>query len=268
MGNDTCTHRAVFGEKHLKPDGKTRYFLDIDRPTARSSSPSNDKHFYNKSSLGHTKQYINNNKGSTDSNLDSMEYFSSSTDDTNINSTMMPSTLSIASAANKSNISTRSLRATEIKQRCTVVIPFFNEEAHELQRTLISIHEQEQECLRNTQDELKTKVDFYYVAIMDGYYKASHTAINYVSDLFGDEWQEIMGEGDEDDSTTILQKKNWDDTLGQVEVAPGKFLKLTLIIKKQNRKKTNSHEWFFNAFVPQYEGEFAFTTDCGTLYAP
>eukprot|EP00122_Pirum_gemmata_P001985 Pgem_evm1s1795 len=53
----------------------------------------------------------------------------------------------------------------------------------------------------------------------------------------------------------------------KVEIAPGKFLRLCIIIKKQNRKKPNSHEWFFRAFDPHHHGEYCLTTDCGTLYA-
>lgn len=101
---------------------------------------------------------------------------------------------------------------------------------------------------------------------MDGYYKASSSMIDYVSEMFGYEWDNDFMMKDTDDCTKILSKKQADGTLDKVEIAPGKFLNLSMIVKKQNRKKTNSHEWFFRAFVEQYDAEYAFTTDCGTLY--
>eukprot|EP00122_Pirum_gemmata_P014140 Pgem_evm1s13178 len=153
---------------------------------------------------------------------------------------------------------------------CAVVIPFFNEEKKELKRTLESIWAQEHECCeeyKDQEDYEMRNLHFYYVAVMDGYYKASESMIDYVCDMFGDEWCQDFHIGDTDDCTKILSKKNEDGTFGVVEIAPGKFLHLALVVKKQNRKKTNSHEWFFRSFVPELKGEYAYTTDCGTLYA-
>eukprot|EP00122_Pirum_gemmata_P010247 Pgem_evm2s9467 len=116
------------------------------------------------------------------------------------------------------------------------------------------------ECVNGHEDDEDYElqgIEFYFVAVMDGYYKASPSMIRYVDELFGKDVDILCGYG-----------MNPDGTLGRVEIAPGKFLNLTLIVKKQNRKKTNSHEWFFRAFVPHFNGHFAYTTDCGTLYAP
>eukprot|EP00122_Pirum_gemmata_P007316 Pgem_evm2s6713 len=154
---------------------------------------------------------------------------------------------------------------------CVVVIPFFNEEKRELKRTLESIWAQEYECCEEYKDQEDYRLrdlKLYYVAVMDGYYKAADSMIDYVNEMFGNEWCRDFGAGDTDDCTKILSKQNENGTFGEVEIAPGKFIHLTIIIKKQNRKKTNSHEWFFRSFVPEFNGEYAYTTDCGTLYAP
>jgi len=47
-------------------------------------------------------------------------------------------------------------------------------------------------------------------------------------------------------------------------------LNLTLIVKRDNRKKHNSHEWFLHdkaGFCKALEPEFALATDCGTLFS-
>eukprot|EP00122_Pirum_gemmata_P008004 Pgem_evm1s7366 len=152
----------------------------------------------------------------------------------------------------------------------TVVLPFFNEEKQELQRSLISLWHQEKECLSlsNNHEELKG-ITFQFVAIMDGYYKASDSMVDYVCEMFGDKWlNNDYSLGDDNDNTKILQKTNASGFSGKVMIGENKYLNLALVIKKQNRKKTNSHEWFFRAFVPEFNATYAFSTDCGTLYAP
>ncbi len=150
------------------------------------------------------------------------------------------------------------------REMVNVVIPFFNEEKHELQRSLCSLYDQEQECIAF--DEL-SNTEFHYVTVMDGFYKASDSMINYMCEMYGNEWVRDFNQGDEDDCTKILQKVDEYGNLSKVKVGEDKFINLTVIVKKQNRKKPNSHEWFFRAFIPQFKGEYAYTTDCGTLYA-
>lgn len=43
---------------------------------------------------------------------------------------------------------------------------------------------------------------------------------------------------------------------------------ITLIIKRDNRKKHDSHEWFLgeSGFGRYYNPEYLFATDCGTLF--
>ena len=43
-------------------------------------------------------------------------------------------------------------------------------------------------------------------------------------------------------------------------------LQLYLLVKRDNRKKHNSHEWFLKSFCDDIEATFAFCTDCGTYF--
>ena len=43
---------------------------------------------------------------------------------------------------------------------------------------------------------------------------------------------------------------------------------LSLVLKRHNRKKINTHEWFFRAFATPEQCKYAFTTDTGTIFAP
>eukprot|EP00122_Pirum_gemmata_P000145 Pgem_evm1s125 len=132
-----------------------------------------------------------------------------------------------------------------------VVVPFYNEQKCDLKRTLEKLHDQEQECLIAGKEYGMHGLNFHYLAVMDGYYKASDSMKEYVTELYGPGWDAGFNLGDTDDCTLALQKQNlMTGMLDMVEIKPGKFLRLTIVVKKQNRKKPNSHEWFFRAFCP------------------
>lgn len=87
-----------------------------------------------------------------------------------------------------------------------VVFPFFNEEVYELTRSFRSIYKQQEQC------EISLKTEFYYVAIMDGWSKASESVKEYITKLFPydeeNNWLQHL-ETKEDDTnigTLILQK--------------------------------------------------------------
>ncbi|KNC77895.1 hypothetical protein SARC_09652 [Sphaeroforma arctica JP610] len=145
-----------------------------------------------------------------------------------------------------------------------VVIPFFNEGKAELERTLESLYDQQVEC-----GDLG--VEFLYLAVMDGILMADPTMVEYISSLYKtNEWADKMYMSEDTEYITVLHAAANDDadsSHGLVEIAPGKHLRLTFLIKGQNRRKTNSHEWFFVAYCREYEVDYAFATDCGTLYA-
>lgn len=157
-------------------------------------------------------------------------------------------------------------RKNKKKSNIGVVFPFFNEEVYELTRSFRSIYRQQVQC----EDSLKT--EFYYVAVMDGWEKAADSVKEYILKLFpSDEngWLKYIEHADGDRSeigTLILQKVDDDKQFTTISVEKDVDLKLAIVIKKDNRRKANSHEWFFNSFAVEYDVTYAFATDCGTLY--
>ncbi|KNC87239.1 hypothetical protein SARC_00625 [Sphaeroforma arctica JP610] len=154
-------------------------------------------------------------------------------------------------------------RERKAKTVVGVVIPFYNEGRQELERTLESLYDQEIEC-----GDLG--VEFVYLAIMDGITKADESMIDYLKEIYDDsEWADTMLSCEDKSYVSILQASPTDESgdHGLVEIAPGKHLRLTTLVKGMNKRKTNSHEWFFVAYCPEYEIDYGFATDCGTLYA-
>eukprot|EP01134_Creolimax_fragrantissima_P000329 CFRG0329T1 len=164
----------------------------------------------------------------------------------------------------------------------TVVFPFFNEEGFELARSLQSMHEQAQKLF-------KLKVRVHVVCVMDGWHKASSSMKKYIKDMYPaniDEpvaWYDTIEGSNAEVETYTLQRvsrlssqelesaggNHMKEKLRAVRLVPigeNMSLKVSMIIKKDNRRKHNSHMWFFNAFCPSYSPEYALATDCGTLF--
>jgi cellulose synthase/poly-beta-1,6-N-acetylglucosamine synthase-like glycosyltransferase len=52
-----------------------------------------------------------------------------------------------------------------------------------------------------------------------------------------------------------------------VPISPGCHLRVTVVIKGDNRKKHNSHEWFLQGFAEAYPtADLLFLSDCGSSY--
>eukprot|EP00121_Abeoforma_whisleri_P012792 Awhi_evm1s11811 len=156
------------------------------------------------------------------------------------------------------------------KQVVCVVIPFYNEEKCDLKRTLTSLYKQEQECHRAALQYGMGELVFQYLAVSDGYFKASNSMKRYITELFGKGWDLGLDGDDTSDCTRVIQKQriiNGEAYSDLVDIEPGQSMRLSMLVKRQNRKKPNSHEWFFRAFCPEFNGEYVFATDCGTLYA-
>ena len=45
-------------------------------------------------------------------------------------------------------------------------------------------------------------------------------------------------------------------------------MRLSLLIKKQNHRKHNSHQWFMKAFASELEATYVSCTDCATTFHP
>jgi cellulose synthase/poly-beta-1,6-N-acetylglucosamine synthase-like glycosyltransferase len=55
-------------------------------------------------------------------------------------------------------------------------------------------------------------------------------------------------------------------TLAPIDIGGGRRLKLTLLVKRDNRRKINAHDWMLASFAKYYKAHFVFLTDCGTLF--
>ena len=143
------------------------------------------------------------------------------------------------------------------KSVVAVVFPFFNEEYYELERSLISMYKQELECERNLRTE------YHCVAIMDGWSKASDSMKDYISMLFPSKqnWPRKLITSKGNVGTLILQKVDEKNNVVRVKLNDEVSIRLTIVIKKDNRRKANSHEWFFRTFVDEYKAKYAFATD-------
>lgn len=163
-----------------------------------------------------------------------------------------------------------------------VVIPFFNEPSHELQQTLFSLH--------NTWNYVKKTLPkwsngiLYVFLIQDGWNRADPTMKEYLKVLFpkknkesGKYWWDHYPEFNTNtdhkypDQTFIFQKKKHGPVLinpQETFIDEPKYMRITLLIKSENRRKHNSHEWFLgkNGFADSVNSKYLFLTDAFTLY--
>ncbi len=148
-----------------------------------------------------------------------------------------------------------------------VIIPFFNESHVELKRTLMSL------C-RQQQDLAKFGGVMRILLVADGWSHTDPSTKQYLKQLFGGAWSDSLDAKPKPEDgpieTVIIhhlrshEKKNY---LEPVRVSTDGWLHLTLLIKRDNRKKHNSHEWFLTAFAEAYNAGFLFLTDCGTSFS-
>lgn len=162
-----------------------------------------------------------------------------------------------------------------------VIIPFFNETSHELQQTLNSLYISFRELQKRSRSWSNQKL--YVCLIQDGWHKAHFTMQEYLKKLFpkkiGDQdWWDHFPEFKKDfnDDTSnamyILETKNYEainiNTQDELADTPCPLI-LTLLIKINNRRKHNSHEWFIgrNGFAEAINANYLFLTDAYTLYS-
>jgi len=166
---------------------------------------------------------------------------------------------------------------------CTVSA--YNEGGEDMAETLISLHEQAQ--------NLPEGVRMHILLVFDGWNKTSASMRRYMARLYpGSEAEQQKAvhkaksspqeshsprwiqEVDRTDSmpwykktlpvTFTLQQLSGNGQLSEVDIAPGRSLFVSTIIKFDNRKKSNSHEWYLRAFGKQYESKLMYLTDVGT----
>ena len=177
----------------------------------------------------------------------------------------------------------RPIFQTDEKEGIASIIPFFNEPSHELQQTLNSMYDSKME-LEQLSDAWKNK-PFYVCLIQDGWFKADASMREYLKDLFpgqinGVDWDkyfddfDIKNEKVQTNAMFIIERKNYVPTAINTQKIfkpdEKKPMNLTLIIKINNRRKHNSHEWFLGkaGFAEAVNAKYLFLTDAFTLYSP
>lgn len=164
-----------------------------------------------------------------------------------------------------------------------VAIPCFNEPNEELQQTLLSLYDS-WNFLRAGSMKW-TDEPMHVCIIQDGWNKADPSMKEYFKLLFPKKykkngeyvpWWEYFDDFNGTNKTPtnrtyIFQKR----CHGPVCINPNKafdnsqkFMRLTLIIKTNNRRKHNSHEWFFgkNGFADFVNPKYLFLTDAFTFF--
>ncbi|AYV84345.1 MAG: hypothetical protein Hyperionvirus23_12 [Hyperionvirus sp.] len=153
----------------------------------------------------------------------------------------------------------------------TILVPFYNEESSELMMTLDSLYP----------DFASIKAmgfDVHILLVMDGWWKASESMKKFMCTIFKNEnsnapgwWNAIKPIGADDDlaecvGTFVVQRL----AAGGESIAPvhigDKSMKISLLVKRDNRRKINAHDWMLSSFAEFYGADFVFLTDCGTLF--
>lgn len=153
----------------------------------------------------------------------------------------------------------------------TILVPFYNEEASELMLTLNSLYP----------DFASLKAlgfDVHILLVMDGWWKASESMKKLICQLFKNNqcdvapwWEAIKPILPTDDlsecvSTFIVQRMNaGGDSIAEINIGD-ELMKMSLLVKRDNRRKINAHDWMLTSFAEFYKSEFVFLTDCGTLF--
>lgn len=154
-----------------------------------------------------------------------------------------------------------------------VVVPIYNEQATDLRKTLLSI-DMQVGYMRSQRIEITPHI----MLVQDGVSKASQSMKKYLRNMFNLDENQWKREFESEDNSApyqtfilqILQNSN----VSYVNVNAGYKtnnpvnMLITLIVKKDNRKKHNSHEWFLgeSGFMAYYRPKYAFCTDCSTLF--
>lgn len=118
--------------------------------------------------------------------------------------------------------------------------------------------------------------DFNVVLVLDGWDLASESMKVFLQSVFdmpenvlynGPTWWDDLNDKEDVPSveTFVIQRAdttNWQVMPVQIEpdTNPEARMNLTLVIKRDNRRKHNTLEWFFRSFAVELGGEYGFTT--------
>lgn len=164
-----------------------------------------------------------------------------------------------------------------------VVIPFFNEEKYSLVQTLNSLYNAWNHL--NVGSKKWRSSVLYVCLIQDGWNRASASMKEYLKELFP---KKIIDQGESKywweyyqdfccseteqsklpDRTYIFEKGRYGHVAINPFIKDKKFMRITLVIKTKNRRKHNSHEWFFgkNGFAEAVNAKYLMLTDAFAMY--
>mmetsp|Transcript_878 Transcript_878/g.2656 ORF Transcript_878/g.2656 Transcript_878/m.2656 type:complete len:708 (+) Transcript_878:298-2421(+) len=153
-----------------------------------------------------------------------------------------------------------------------VVVTAYNEIGQDLEDTLESLEAQAQ--------NLKPGCRMHVLLVFDGWWKVSpcmqrvlqRLYPGVLADLDGPvrdktakpRWMEELDRHRSDQVKTFSVQEAVGGELVPVELSNGRSLLVSALIKLDNRRKHNSHEWFLRAFSLTYPAKYLFFTDVGT----
>lgn len=145
--------------------------------------------------------------------------------------------------------------------RISILIPMYNETTKDLKRTLFDLHT----CIIEMN---KIGAGFVNILlILDGWEVTDPSVKEYLQELYPDIANDIKNlEYTPGVVETYVLQKVKGNTPTYVNVDEEKRLKLTVLIKMDNRRKHNSHGWFLEAFAYEMQSDYIFLTDCGTRF--
>jgi cellulose synthase/poly-beta-1,6-N-acetylglucosamine synthase-like glycosyltransferase len=153
--------------------------------------------------------------------------------------------------------------ATKRRKRTTVIsvcIPCFNEDANALERTLESLRAQ----ILPEQHVMEVLV------VMDGIEKMSESMRAYIQYIYG--LSICMPDGKTQDpfkrlpSAETIIVEPYNDQIADKDRCG--FGSISLVLKKNNQRKVNSHMWWLGGHAKDLGCEFALATDCGIIFEP
>ncbi|GMH96613.1 hypothetical protein TrVE_jg8157 [Triparma verrucosa] len=149
------------------------------------------------------------------------------------------------------------------------LIPAYNEEASDALTTLTDLWCQEQLLGGNKK--------ILAVLVLDGVDRGPDNPRKIISKSMEDflinifpnsrpSWQEFESDFDESSNLILQNQDSNSGELAPVEFAEGMALQLIVLVKRTNRLKFNSHEWFLKGIAYHYRKQipYVFLTDAGT----
>eukprot|EP01049_Picozoa_sp_SAG25_P001085 SAG25_NODE_43_length_19261_cov_111.931218_2_plen_365_part_00 len=154
-----------------------------------------------------------------------------------------------------------------------ICVPCYNEDQFGLNNTLNSLYAL----------EVPDGFNLSVIVLMDGVKQGvPHASTRkYLSKLYGIDWQQM----DQQKQTTIYESLKWfsPSTIRQSSAAPhtshGSFssavsvtaaprtdFRVSLLVKRRNLRKHNSHQWFMAAFAKELDCKYILCTDCSTVF--